>query len=55
MTKQSEPSGDRIAIAVDRGTRIALVCLTLWAVSGMAARADEDPRAAASAIGMFCT
>ena len=60
MTEPSELSRDRIEIALDRGTRIvrlltwtamfALVCLTLWVVSGMAARA-EDPRAAARAIG----
>jgi len=52
---------DRIAVAVDRGTRIvrlltwtamfALVCVMLWVVSGMAASAQEDPRAAARAIG----
>ena len=74
-----EPTGhseDRTAVAIDRGTRIvrlltwmamfALVCLMLWVVSGMAAKADPgsgpgqapgsgsgagDPRAAARAIG----
>ena len=64
MTERTEPSDDRIAVMVDRVTRIvrlltwtamlALVCLMLWVVSGMAARADsgaEDPRAAARAIG----
>ena len=60
MTERSGPSDDRIAVAVDRGTRVmrlltwtamfALVCLMLWVVSGMAARA-EDPKAAARAIG----
>ena len=60
---------DRIAVAIDRGTRIVrlltwtamfvLVCLMLWVVSGMAARAGDpgsgsgagDPKAAARAIG----
>ena len=64
MTERTEASDDRIAVMVDRATRIvrlltwtamfALVCLMLWVVSGMAARADsgaEDPRAAARAIG----
>ena len=64
MTERTEPSDDRIALMVDRITRIvrlltwtamfALVCLMLWVVSGMEARADsgaEDPRAAARAIG----
>ena len=64
MTERTEPPDDRIAVMVDRATRIArlltwtamfaLVCLMLWVVSGMAARADsgaEDPRAAARAIG----
>ena len=60
MTEQSGLSDDRIAVAVDRGTRVmrlltwtamfALVCLMLWVVSGMAARA-EDPKAAARAVG----
>ncbi len=60
MTAESEASNDRMDILIDRGTRIvrlltwtamfALVCLTLWVVSGMAARA-EGPRAAARAIG----
>ena len=64
MTEQSDLSRDRIEIAVDRGTRVvrlltwtamfALVCLMLWEVSGMAAKAEpgsEDPKAAARAIG----
>ncbi len=60
MTEQSDRSRDRIEVALDRGTRVmrlltwtamfALVCLMLWVVSGMAARA-EDPKAAARAIG----
>ncbi len=60
MTEPTEQSGDRIAVAIDRGTRIArlltwaamfvLVCLMLWVVSGMVAKA-EDPKAAARAIG----
>ena len=60
MTDRNEASDDRVAILVDRGTRIvrlltwtamfALVCLMLWLVSGMVARA-EDPKAAARAIG----
>ncbi len=60
MTDRSDLSRDRIEIALDRGTRLfrlltwtamfGLVCLMLWVVSGMAARA-EDPRAAARAIG----
>ena len=60
MTEQSDPVRDRIEIALDRGTRVmrlltwtamfALVCLMLWVVSGMAARA-EDPKAAARAVG----
>ncbi len=60
MTEQSDLSRDRIEIALDRGTRIVrlltwtamflLVCLMLWLVSGMVAKA-EDPRAAARAIG----
>ena len=60
MTQQTEDSEDRIAVAVDRGTRIirlltwvamfVLVCLMLWLVSGMVAKA-EDPKAAARAIG----
>ena len=61
MTERSELSRDRIAVTIDRGTRIvrlltwiamfALVCLMLWVVSGMAANAQENPRAAARAIG----
>ena len=60
MTDRSDHSRDRVETALDRGTRVmrlltwtamfALVCLMLWVVSGMAARA-EDPRAAARAIG----
>ena len=60
MTEDTGMSGDRIAIVVDRATRIvrlltwvamfALCCLMLWVVSGMAARAD-DPKSAARAIG----
>lgn len=60
MTERTGSSRDRIEIALDRGTRIfrlltwmamfALVCLMLWVVSGMAAKA-EDPKAAARAIG----
>jgi len=60
VTEQSDLSRDRIEIALDRGTRIvrlltwtamfALVCLMLWVVSGIAAKA-EDPGAAARAIG----
>ena len=60
MTEPTEHSEDRIAVAIDRGTRIVrlltwaamfvLVCLMLWVVSGMAAKA-EDPKAAARAIG----
>ena len=60
MTEQSELSRDRIEVALDRGTRIVrlltwtamfvLVCLMLWLVSGMVAKA-EDPKAAARAIG----
>ena len=60
MTEPTEQSGDRIAVAIDRGTRIVrlltwaamfvLVCLMLWVVSGMVAKA-EDPKAAARAIG----
>ena len=60
MTERTGPSDDRIAVAIDRGTRVvrlltwtamfALVCLMLWVVSGMAARA-EDPGEAARAIG----
>ena len=60
MTEPSEYSEDRIAVAIDRGTRIVrlltwaamfvLVCLMLWVVSGMAARAG-DPKAEARAIG----
>ena len=60
MTEHPDPSRDRIEIALDRGTRVVrlltwaamfvLVCLMLWLVSGMVAKA-EDPRAAARAIG----
>ena len=60
MTERSDLGRDRVEIALDRGTRIMrlltwtamflLVCLMLWVVSGMAARA-EDPRASARAIG----
>ena len=60
MTERAEHSRDRVEIALDRGTRavrlltwcamFALVCLMLWVVSGMSARA-EDPKAAARAIG----
>ena len=64
MTEPDEYPEDRIAVAIDRGTRIVrlltwsamfvLVCLMLWVVSGMAAKAgagSEDPKAAARAIG----
>ncbi len=61
MTEPTGCSEDRIAVAIDRGTRIfrlltwtamfVLVCLMLWVVSGMAAKAEEDPKAAARAIG----
>ena len=60
MTEDSDRCRDRVEIALDRGTRVvrlltwtamfALVCLMLWVVSGMAAKA-EDPGAAARAIG----
>ena len=60
MTEPNEHSEDRIAVAIDRGTRVVrlltwtamfvLVCLMLWLVSGMVAKA-EDPKAAARAIG----
>ena len=60
MTERTESSRDRVEVALDRGTRVmrlltwtamfVLVCLMLWVVSGMAARA-EDPKAAARAIG----
>ena len=60
MSVEPEAGIGRMDVLIDRGTRIvrllawtamfALVCLTLWVVSGMAARA-EDPRAAARAIG----
>ena len=60
MTERNDLPDDRIAVAIDRGTRVmrllawtamfVLVCLMLWVVSGMAAKA-EDPRAAARAIG----
>ena len=60
MTEQSDLSRDRIEVALDRGTRIVrlltwtamfvLVCLMLWLVSGMVAKA-EDPKTAARAIG----
>ena len=64
MTEPDEYPEDRIAVAIDRGTRIfrlltwiamfVLVCLMLWVVSGMVAKAEagsEDPKAAARAIG----
>jgi len=61
MTQPTERSEDRIAVAIDRGTRVfrlltwtamfVLVCLMLWVVSGMVAKAGEDPRAAAREIG----
>jgi len=61
VTEHSDLRRDRVEIALDRGTRVmrlltwtamfALVCLMLWVVSGMAASAQEDPRAAAQAIG----
>ena len=64
MTEQSDLRRDRIEIALDRARRIVclltwtamfvLVCLMLWVVYGMAAKADpgsEDPKAAARAIG----
>ena len=60
MTEQSDPSRNRIEVAIDRGTRVvrlltwtamfALVCLMLWVVSGMVAHAG-DPKAEARAIG----
>ena len=60
MTERNDASDDRVSVVVDRATRIvrlltwtamfALVCLMLWVVSGMAARA-EDPEAAARTIG----
>ena len=60
MTEATGNSEDRIAVAIDRGTRVirlmtwtamfVLVCLMLWLVSGMVAKA-EDPKAAARAIG----
>ena len=60
MTEQSDLRRDRVEIALDRGTRVvrlltwtamfALVCLMLWVVSGMVAKA-EDPKAAARAMG----
>ena len=60
MTEPIGHSEDRIAVAIDRGTRVVrlltwtamfvLVCLMLWLVSGMVAKA-EDPKAAARAIG----
>ena len=50
MTDRNKASDDRVAVLVDRATRIvrlltwtamfALVCLMLWVVSGMAAHAD---------------
>ena len=61
MTDRSDAVRDRIEIALDRGTRVVrlltwtamfvLVCLMLWVVSGMVAKAEEDPKAAARAIG----
>ena len=60
MTEPIGHSEDRIAVAIDRGARVvrlltwtamfALVCLMLWVVSGMVAKA-EDPKAVARAIG----
>ena len=60
MTVQPEPPAGRIDGLIDRAARIArlmawlamfaLVCLMLWVVSSMAARAD-DPKAAAREIG----
>ena len=60
MTEPIGHSEDRIAVAIDRGTRVVrlltwtamfvLVCLMLWLVSGMVAKA-EDPKAVARAIG----
>ena len=60
MTEKSGISRDRIEVALDRGTRVVrlltwaamfvLVCLMLWLISGMVAKA-EDPKAAARAIG----
>ena len=60
MTERTDLSRDRVEIALDRGTRVVrlltwiamfvLVCLMLWVVSGMAARA-ENPGEAARAIG----
>ncbi|MDE0256705.1 MAG: conjugal transfer protein TraN [Rhodospirillaceae bacterium] len=57
MTERSAHSDDRIAVALDRGTRVvrlltwtamfALVCLMLWIVS-----AQEAPNAAARAWGL---
>ena len=50
MTDRNEACDDRVAVLVDRGTRIVrlltwtamfvLVCFMLWLVSGMAAKAD---------------
>ena len=61
MTEQSDHCRDRVEIVLDRGTRVvrlltwtamfALVCLMVWVVSGMVAKAEEDPKAAARAIG----
>ena len=64
MTEPTGHAEDRIAVAIDRGTRIVrslnwtamfvLVCLMPWGISGMVAEAEagsEDPRAAARAIG----
>jgi len=61
MTDRKHASDDRVSVVVDRATRVVrlltwtamfvLVCLMLWVVSGMAASAGEDPRAAARAIG----
>ena len=60
MNERHEHAPERVDILVDRATRIvrllawtamfALVCMMLWVLSGMAARA-EDPKAAARAIG----
>ena len=61
MTDRKHASDDRVSVVVDRATRVVrlltwtamfvLVCPMLWVVSGMAASAGEDPRAAARAIG----
>ena len=53
MTEPGVRSNDRLAVSVDRAARIvrlltwlamfALVCLMLWVVSGMAAKAQPGP------------